>query len=183
MDFYLSVEEKAAVKSELSLTIHNLEAKPIPRTPSQFTGHFTNRVSREKRNQQIGDIGEELVFDHERSHCSPKYSSKVIHAAKTEGDGLGYDILSYQKDGAPKYIEVKTTTGPVNTPFYVSAVELERSKKEGQSYYLYRLYNLDEESLTADYIILRGDLSAYCINPIEFQVKLSIATGSKGDRF
>jgi hypothetical protein len=34
-------------------------------------------------------------------------SAKVRHVAVEEGDGAGYDVLSYEEDGRELYVEVK----------------------------------------------------------------------------
>lgn len=41
--------------------------------------------------------------------------------SKLDGDGLGYDILSYDRNGNPMYIEVKTTAGPGNGSIFITA--------------------------------------------------------------
>ncbi|HDR4901647.1 DUF3883 domain-containing protein [Bacillus wiedmannii] len=41
-----------------------------------------------------------------------------------EGDGVGFDISSFDLDDNPKYIEVKTTSGGKGTPFMISANEV-----------------------------------------------------------
>ena len=55
-------------------------------------------------------------------------SEKVIHTSVVEGDGTGYDILSYHPDGSVKYIEVKSTTGGIGTPFMMSLNEVNFSR-------------------------------------------------------
>ena len=140
----------------------------------KFTGKFVDHVSKHKRNKHIGDLGEEIVLRHEQDHCLPEFIGKIIQSSRAEGDGLGFDILSYDNNGCEKYIEVKATTGPVRTAFFISGTELERSKVEGEKYFLYRLYNLDENNMTADCFTLQGDLSKYCINPTEYEVILEI---------
>ncbi len=57
------------------------------------------------------------------------------------GDGLGWDITSYDEEGDKLLIEVKTTSGSAGTPFYISANELEVSKENGNSYKIFRLYD------------------------------------------
>ena len=41
---------------------------------------------------------------------------KVIWVSEEEGDGAGYDIESFEPDGRPRLIEVKTTNGWERTP-------------------------------------------------------------------
>jgi Domain of unknown function (DUF3883) len=38
-------------------------------------------------------------------------AAKARHVSQIEGDGAGYDIESFEIDGTPKFIEVKTTRG------------------------------------------------------------------------
>jgi hypothetical protein len=97
-----------------------------------------------------------------------------MHHSKHIGDGLGYDILSKDENGEDKYIEVKTTAGGLNTPFYVTANELERSKQDSDRFYLYRLYNFDEKKNQGDLHIIQGSLEEYCINPVQFEVPLQM---------
>ena len=56
-------------------------------------------------------------------------------------DSLGYDILSYELDGTPRYIEVKTTKGNRSNSFsfYISHNELEKSKVL-KNYWIYQVF-------------------------------------------
>lgn len=72
--------------------------------------------------------------------------------------------------GGTTNIEVKTTTSGQDTPFFMSANELERSRQEGDRYFLYRLFNFNEQLMAAEYYVLQGDLSQYCTYPTEYQV-------------
>ena len=40
--------------------------------------------------------------------------------AHLDGDGAGYDILSFETDGTERFLEVKTTVGYERTPFFIS---------------------------------------------------------------
>ena len=139
-----------------------------------FVGKYVDHIAQQRRNKHIGDIGELIVLAHERDHCPPEFASNIERVSRTKGDGVGFDILSYDDTGCEKYIEVKATTGPASRSFHVSGTELARSKAEGDKYFLYRLFNLNEENRTADFFIVQGDLSKYCINPTEFEVIVKI---------
>ena len=56
-------------------------------------------------------------------------------------DSLGYDILSYELDGTPRYIEVKTTKRNRSNSFsfYISHNELEKSKVL-KNYWIYQVF-------------------------------------------
>ncbi|MBS3999253.1 MAG: DUF3883 domain-containing protein [Desulfobulbaceae bacterium] len=86
-----------------------------------FTPSIINHIQNNVANKRIGDLGEIWVFKYEKefleTHGKKTLAEKVEHVAKNKGDGLGYDILSFDLDGEPKYIEVKTTKGNKNLIF------------------------------------------------------------------
>lgn len=53
----------------------------------------------------------------------------------------GYDIRSFDPDGAERFIEVKTTRGGPRTDFFLSRNERAFSQKEPERFRLYRLYD------------------------------------------
>jgi len=163
----LSKSPESAIKPSLNLKEINIE---VSKKEYQLKGSYTDYASKQKRNKHWGDLGELWVLRYEKDHCSSEFVNKISHASKSEGDGLGYDILSYDQNGHEKFIEVKTTTGNLNRPFFITGAEWQRSKKEPEKYFLYRLYNFNEKNKTADLLIIKGDLSKYCINPTEFEV-------------
>jgi hypothetical protein len=171
---YLKPSQPILSKDEPKLRIWTLKPGPLKKEGKEsFAGRHTDFISQQRRNKKIGDKGEDLVLAYERKRCSPKYRDKIIHVSRSEGDGLGYDILSFDEAGNEKFIEVKTTTRDDDkTPFFLSRAELDRSKQKGNRYFLYRLYNFDEASETADCFILQGDLSEYCVNPIQYEILL-----------
>jgi Domain of unknown function (DUF3883) len=50
-------------------------------------------------------------------------ASKVKWVAQEDGDGAGYDILSFSPNGQERFLEVKTTVGHQRTPFFLSRNE------------------------------------------------------------
>ena len=61
-------------------------------------------------------------------------------------------MLSFSENRKPKYIEVKTTPGKSLTPFHYSLNEKLFAEKNSEQYFIYRLYNYDEDSNTADFL-------------------------------
>jgi hypothetical protein len=94
-----------------------------------------------------------------RDANKPDLAERVFHVSVVEGDGAGYDLWSFEVDGTPKFIEIKTTKGSTTTPFFISPNELEFSKQNPVNYYLYRLYEFDNDTKTAKVFVLTGDLS------------------------
>ena len=86
-------------------------------------------------------------------------ADKVVHVAVVEGDGAGYDVRSYHTDGSEKYIEVKTTQGPKETDFFLSANELRFSEAQPKAFYLYRVFNYHPEVNGGQFYVINGPLS------------------------
>lgn len=82
----------------------------------------------ETESHEIGLLGEELVLQYEREHLRsvgrPDLADRVTHTSVVEGDGTGYDIMSFNLDDSIKYIEVKATTGGIGTPFIMTVNEV-----------------------------------------------------------
>lgn len=125
---------------------------PRPSHVREAPAHYAPRFSPAKRdylaqeahNRSLGRAGELFVVELEarRLHLAGKkaLSERVEHVAATQGDGLGFDVLSFEEDGRERLIEVKTTSFGELTPFYVSRNELARSKADANRYQLYRVF-------------------------------------------
>lgn len=102
-------------------------------------------LEREARNRSLGVAGEHFALEFERWRLiqlgAPQLADRVVHAAEKEGDGLGYDIRSFEADGNDRYIEVKTTSFGERTPFFVSANEVKFSREQARQFHLYRLFD------------------------------------------
>ena len=98
-------------------------------------------------------------------------AEKVLHVSVVEGDGAGHDIRSFQDSGAPLFIEVKTTRGGPETPFYLSAGELEFARVQQNSYHLFRVYDFDPETSSGMFFRVEGDPSiAFDLIPQTYKV-------------
>lgn len=104
-----------------------------------------NFTERERRNRSLGEKGEEFVLDYERFRLEragrPDLVREVEWRSKEQGDGLGYDIRSFNPERDEElFIEVKTTSSGKYQPFYISENELQYSKEFSKQYSLYRVY-------------------------------------------
>lgn len=142
-----------------------------------FRGKTVNFTQNGIENKRIGDLGELWVmkYEIEKLKNAKKHNlvNKIRHVSKDEGDGTGFDIESFDTNGNKIFIEVKTTKGKKNSAFFVTHNELERSKREQCNYYLYRLYNYNEETENADLLIINGDLTNICVSPTTYKVNIS----------
>ena len=100
---------------------------------------------RDIRTRQLGEAGERFVFHAEQNRLSSigreDLSERIRWVSREDGDGAGYDILSFSKLGEERWLEVKTTTGPNVTPFWITANELRVSIENPAVFRLVRLYN------------------------------------------
>ncbi len=130
----------------------------------------------DRKNKKVGLGGEKLVLLYEKKFLLDNnrqdLAAKVSHVSVDIGDGLGYDILSYEKNGEKKYIEVKTTSGNSKTDFFVTKSELKRSNTE-KNYFLYRVYNYDQTNNKGDFFIKKGALDEnFMLEPDNYKAKV-----------
>jgi hypothetical protein len=117
-----------------------------PKAPytAQRSGIQRDYLDREARNRSLGAAGEAFVLAYERHRLQTigksHLSDKVEHVSKTKGDGLGFDVLSFEPDGRERFIEVKTTAFGKETPFFISRNEAEFSSAFADQFHLYRLF-------------------------------------------
>jgi hypothetical protein len=133
-----------------------------------------NYLERESRNRSLGVAGEEYVLrlEHDRlwSAGAKRLAERVEHVAKTIGDGLGYDIQSFESDGRERLIEVKTTRFGAMTPIFASINEVDVSEQLGAQYHLYRLYRFE---LAPKLFVLPGSLrQSLVLEPIVYRASL-----------
>jgi hypothetical protein len=149
----------------------------VTSTNISFNGSIINHVQNNKENKRIGDLGELFVIALEKEKLEnankPSLAKKVAHHAKDKGDGLGYDVLSFDANGNKMYIEVKATKGDKNTPFFITRNELERSKQEQEDFFIYRVYNFKDDRLKGDILIIQGDASGLCVEAVNYKVKMN----------
>jgi uncharacterized protein DUF3883 len=104
-----------------------------------------NPVERDFRNRKLGRDGEELVFRFERERLKQRDRSdlakKIRWISEEDGDGAGYDILSFDEEGKERFLEVKTTVGSDTTPFYVTRNELSLSSERPEAFRLCRVFD------------------------------------------
>ena len=101
-------------------------------------------VERDFHNRSLGKAGETFVLEVERKNLAnierPDLARKVRWVAAEEGDGAGYDILSFDSNGKERLIEVKTTNGSAKTPFFLTRNEHQTAVARAESWRLYRVH-------------------------------------------
>jgi hypothetical protein len=127
--------------------------------------------AREAQNRSLGQAGEVFALDFERWRLGQlgagQLAEKVKHAAADEGDGLGYDIRSFEPDGRERFIEVKTTAFGERTPFFVSANEARFARDHADRFHLYRVF---EFRATPRMFELSGPIEQHCmLDPVSYR--------------
>lgn len=119
------------------------EQEPIDRVARRII-RFFDPATRDARARKLGEAGERFLYVAEQNRLSSAgrddLAGKVRWVSKEDGDGAGYDILSYTRNGDRRLLEVKTTNGPATTPFWISRNELDVSEENSDVYRIARLY-------------------------------------------
>jgi hypothetical protein len=149
------IEEKLVEPPPKAVDVTNLRIQDIeeePPTPPATTKktalpRVPRKIDWEKVNaaqKHLGNLGEDFVFQLEKRYLTEAgradLASQVTWVSKDEGDGLGYDVRSYDLKGKPKHIEVKTTNGGKGTPFLITTNEVLASEAHPMAYWLYRVF-------------------------------------------
>ncbi|MBS4019212.1 DUF3883 domain-containing protein [Azonexus hydrophilus] len=134
------------------------ETSPAYRHPQQ-----RDYLEREARNISLGLAGETFVvnFEHLRLRAAgqDRLADKVEHVSQNQGDGLGFDVLSFETDGRERFIEVKTTAFGKETPFFISQNEVGFAREYAEQFHLYRLFDFRRNPRLFD---LPGAVEQHC---------------------
>jgi hypothetical protein len=121
----------------------SVPAKLVPERLRRLVQKF-DPVERDHRNRALGKAGEAFVVDVERRQLTeaerPDLARKVRWTASEDGDGAGYDVLSFDRAGAKRLIEVKTTNGSARTPFFLSRNECDLATQRPADWRIYRVH-------------------------------------------
>lgn len=112
--------------------------------------------------EQIGLEGEHFVVAYERLRLfeagREELANAVQHVALVNS-AAGYDILSYELDGRPRYIECKSTIGTMMR-FEMTANEWNRARQLRDQYYVYRVINVHHDD-ARDIVIIQDPYGKY----------------------
>lgn len=164
---------------------NNLTKRDFPEPPPargernpSFKGVDVDFEAQTKENKKLGDLGEALVKRYEENKLRQKGLSSLADRVEIVKDGRGFDVLSFDENGAEIHIEVKTTSGNEKTPFLISRNEVMFFKKNPQNYFIYRLYNYEQKNNYADFFIVDNPSEQLHLEPTTFEAR----TRAKKDR-
>ncbi|CAN5565352.1 DUF3883 domain-containing protein [soil metagenome] len=145
------------------------------RKPIRAPNARVDYLAREGANASLGSAGEAFVMrvEHKRLWTAGHraLADRIEHVSASRGDGLGYDILSFEQNGRERLIEVKTTRFGAMTPFFASRNEVAVSVEESERYQLYRIFRFRENP--PKLFTLPGSLRLSCdLDPVQFEATL-----------
>lgn len=121
-------------------------------------------VQLEANKRELGMAGELAVVNFEKARLREAgmdhLANDVEHVSVTQGDGLGFDILSFDSTGAERLIEVKTTRRAETWPFIATRNEVSLSTEVPEKFHLYRVFGFGKP--TPGLFTLPGSLEQSC---------------------
>lgn len=161
------------LKSIVEAPMHDKDRGRGRRISEVRQARVINYLELEARNASLGRAGEEFVIRFETARLmaegSERLAAQIEHVSVTRGDGLGYDVLSYDSSSAERLIEVKTTKYGMATPFFVSRNELNVSRSEAARYHLYRLFSFAK---TPRFYNVQGQIDrGFSMEPVEWEAR------------
>lgn len=148
-----------------------LVVKPERATPRLRLPRKVDYAARDEDNRKLGRAGEQWVLEYEQMRLREaglaELYSRVDWVADRVGDGLGYDILSFDASNEQRFIEVKTTNGSHASSFVISRNELEFAEEVGAAFHLYRVFQF---RTSPRLYTLQGDLSKQLhLEPMDYR--------------
>jgi hypothetical protein len=163
--------DRPIVVPEVGEILAVLNSPPAPQPEERVTrerdrsqrSDSVNYLEREAHNRSLGAAGELFVLNYKRARLiagrMDRLAARIEHTSRKQGDGAGFDILSFEESGTERFIEVKTTKYGRETPFFVSRNEVAVSESLAPRYHLYRLFGFRVEPRL---FTLAGALSTTC---------------------
>jgi hypothetical protein len=154
---------------------------PEPGKPwLSLKGRSIDFAARDAANRRLAHLSEEFVVGLERQRLilakRDDLARRVRWVSQDIGDGLGFDILSFDEkmDDAERFLEVKATPHGLGFPFYVSANEVRCSEDVPGKFRLYRVFDF---RLAPKVYVLAGSLRERCgLTPVQFVAALENPT-------
>jgi hypothetical protein len=161
--------------------IENLQEVPppakaynsLPEKKYRFKGAVIDYDAENESRKKIGTGGENLILAREKRFLELNNLHEFADKVRKVKDGEGYDIISFDLNEKKIYIEVKTTTGISTRPFLMSDNEWEFMKRNSEDYFLYRIYDFDENENRGKLYKLSGNIEDIVfILPKQFEIFL-----------
>ncbi len=140
---FLGISLDCLIRNDISAASSRL-AKPSVTLEVQKQGLRDRLRSREI----VGDCGEQEVVQLERKRLAGTPYAEAVSAFPSTDTAAGYDVQSFQRNGCPLFIEVKSTSSPnANDAFFITQSELDFMQRcmnlgQSDSYQIHRVFNI-----------------------------------------
>lgn len=173
---FYAKEKNIVEPSRAIITTQSIQERKEKRR--RFVARKVDFKTLNNEHSALGDAGENFALEWERNrlrelNVSYNILDEVIHFSHKYGDGAGYDILSRKGlEYELLYIEVKTTKGGLDTPFYMSENEKLFIEIYKDNTLIYRVYNYDQDTNVGEIEVITYDdlIRHYEFNPITYKV-------------
>jgi hypothetical protein len=122
--------------------------EPVPDRLRRLVRKF-DPVERDHLKRALGKAGESFVLDVEKQMLADSQRADLARQVRwvsaEEGDGAGYDVLSFSPEGQTRLIEVKTTNGSAHTPFFLTRNERDLATERPSDWRIYRVHLFSTE--------------------------------------
>jgi hypothetical protein len=186
-ELHAALHAEMAVQASVPTLDSILDALVEPPTVPKQPTPYANRVREmrvvprivdypalETANRSLGAAGEEFAVRFEQARLlaarHDRLAAAIERVSTTQGDGLGFDVLSFEPDGRERWIEVKTTAYGPATPFFVTRNELAVSQRKPEQYHLYRIFDFRHRVRLFQ---KAGQIEqAFYLDPVQFSARL-----------
>ncbi len=150
------------------------ETKTYLNRKRTFEGKVIDWSQKQSSSKLLGDLGEDFVVKIEKKKLIEAGLKDKANLVSKVLDGRGFDIVSFDSNGSEIHIEVKTTTGLKNEPFYFSINEKEFLEANADNYFLYRLHEYKYSPQRTKCFVLSGKqvLKIADFNPTNYEVSI-----------
>lgn len=171
-----AVERHAVAREDIDLDALLADTSPPPRRKDETdAGRLADApriavpirrdyVAIEAANRSLGLAGERLVVELERHRLRrlglERLARRVEHVAVTQGDGCGFDVLSFHPDGREHFVEVKTTAFAPEVPFFASPAEVRFSERHAPQFSVFRVHSFRQ---APRFFALPGAIGDHCV--------------------
>ena len=141
-------EQTPSITSTEGLLVEPPNVPPPDKDDEKARSRAARKIDFAKRdanNHLLGRCGEEWVVCFEKKRLieagREDLAEQIDWVASRLGDGLGYDIVSFDESGAELLLEDKTTNAGILTPFFITPNELAVAERSGDEYRLFRVFD------------------------------------------
>ena len=139
-----------------------------------------NEAAQKKQKQvrkvkdQLGRDGEAYVAQLEREKLNGTVYANGVNEAFADDFTAGFDIMSFTPDGQQLFIEVKTTGGEADEPFYLTANEKAFMELCARNRYRYELHRVFRFNGKASRVIYTAEeMMGFHYDPCVYMVRRS----------